>query len=206
MDWKSILIECGVKRATAEKWFPAFSELCTPAKFSAGVDEIDDFLAQILHESGMLERVEENLNYSSAARLCAVWPRKFKSEDQAELFTKAPEKLANYVYRGIIGNKYDDDGWRFRGRGLIQLTGRDNYLSVGLKIGADLCQNPDLLIQPYYALKSAIAWWEGSVPDAFLNDVVKVSKRVNGGTNGLEHRTKLFETCKGVLNAHKADK
>lgn len=199
LNWTEILIQCGVKRATAEKWAPSFSELCTPAKFSYGFDEIDDFLAQILHESGMLERVEENLNYSNPARLIAVWPRKFKSEDQAELYTKSPEKLANYVYKGIIGNKYDDDGWRFRGRGLIQLTGRDNYLSVGLKIGADLCQNPDLLLQPFYALKSAIAWWEGSVPDAFLNDVVKVSKRVNGGANGLDHRRKLYDICRSVL-------
>jgi putative chitinase len=205
MDWKTILTECGVKRATAEKWFPAFSELCTPAKFSSGFDEIDDFLAQILHESGMLECMEENLNYKSAGRLVQVFPRYFKSEEQALPFVGKPEKLANYVYGGRNGNSREE-GWMYRGRAGIGLTFKDNYKLVSNATGVNYVDNPDLLLQPYHALKVSIAWWEGRVPDAFLNDVVKVSKRVNGGTNGLEHRTKLFETCKGVLNAHKADK
>lgn len=194
MNWTQILNKCGVKLVTAEKWSPFFSELVKPESFSTGFDELDDFLAQILHESGMLERLEENLYYSNAERIKMVFgSKRFPTIDSALAFVKSPEKLGNYVYKNRLGNKYDDDGWRYRGGGLIQVTGRGNYESLGY--GA----NPEQLRAPYAALKTAIAWWEGNIPDVIMDDVVKVSRRVNGGTNGLEHREQLYKTVKGVL-------
>lgn len=203
MNWLNILVECGVKRSTADKWAPAFSELCTPEKFSSGFDEIDDFLAQILHESGMLERVEENLNYSTPERIKQVFgSRRFPTVESAIPYVKQPEKLANYVYRSTAGNKKDGDGWKYRGRGLGQTTGLDNYRFVGDAIRVELVLYPDKLTEPYYALKSAVAWWEGRIPDTMINKVDAISRRVNGGDNGLDHRRKLYEICRVVVKKY----
>lgn len=194
MNWTQILNKCGVKLATAEKWAPFFSELVKPESFSTGFDELDDFLAQILHESGMLERIEENLYYSTAERIKMVFgSKRFPTIESAQPYVKSPEKLGNYVYKNRLGNKYDDDGWRYRGGGLIQVTGRGNYEALGYSA------NPEQLRTPYAALKTAIAWWEGNIPDVIMDDVVKVSKRVNGGVNGLEHREQLYNTVREVL-------
>lgn len=194
--WTEILTKCGVKKSTAEKWAPAFSELVKPESFSKGFAEIDDFLAQIFHESGMLERVEENLNYSSAERIKMVFgSKRFPTIESALPYVKSPEKLGNYVYKGRIGNKFDDDGWRYRGGGLMQVTGRANYEALGYDA------NPEELRKPFAALKTAIKWWEGNIPDVIIDDVVKVSRRVNGGDNGLAHREQLYKTVREVLSA-----
>lgn len=204
IDWIKVLTECGVKQATAEKWSPAFTELIQPEFFSSGFKEIDDFLAQILHESGMLEKVEENLNYSSAERLKQVFgARRFPTIESAQPYVKQPEKLANYVYKTTAGNKYDGDGWRFRGRSPLQITGRDNYRLTGERIGVELALYPDKLAEPYYGLKAAREWWEGNIPDIMIDNIESVSRRVNGGTNGLDHRKKLFEICSAVMSKHK---
>lgn len=204
IDWQSVLIECGVKSVTAEKWAPAFSELIKPQFFSTGFKEIDDFLAQILHESGMLEKVEENLNYSSAERLKQVFgSRRFPTVDSALAYVRQPEKLANYVYKNTAGNKYDGDGWKFRGRSPLQITGRDNYRLTGDKIGVELALYPEKLAEPYYGLKAAREWWEGNIPDIMIDNIEQVSRRVNGGINGLDHRRKLFETCSKVMSKYK---
>lgn len=200
MNWTEILTKCGVNKATAEKWAPAFSELVKPGSFSKGFSELDDFLAQILHESGMLERVEENLNYSSAERIKLVFgSRRFPTVETAIPYVKNPEKLANYAYKTTAGNKYDGDGWKYRGRSPLQITGRDNYRITGDKIGVELALYPDKLAEPYYGLKAAIQWWEGNIPDVILDDVNKVSRRVNGGNNGLVHRAELYKTINAVL-------
>ncbi len=198
--WTEILTKCGVKKSTADKWAPAFSELVKPESFSKGFSELDDFLAQIFHESGMLENVQENLNYSTAERIKAVFgPRRFPTVESAAPYVKNPEKLANYVYRTTAGNKFDGDGWKFRGRSPLQITGRDNYRITGDRIGVELALYPDKLAEPYYGLKAAIQWWEGNIPEVILDDVVKVSRRVNGGDNGLAHREQLYKTVKRVL-------
>jgi len=197
MNWTEILAKCGVKKSTAEKWAPAFSELVKPESFSKGFAELDDFLAQIFHESGMLEHVEENLNYKTPESICRAFKSKrFPTLESAMPYVKSPEKLANYVYKNRIGNKYDDDGWRYRGRGLIQVTGRANYEALGF------AANPDELLNLYNALKTAIRWWEGNIPDVIIDDVVKVSRRVNGGDNGLAHREQLYKTCRDVLRGY----
>jgi putative chitinase len=198
-EWVEVLVRCGVKRATAAKWAPVFSDVITDGSFSAGLDELGDFLGQVLHESGMLERVEEGLTYSTAARLCAVWPRRFPTEAAAAPFVRNPSGLANHVYGGRMGNTEPGDGYRFRGRGLLQVTGRDNYTAVGRALGIDLADDPDLLAQPEYALRASMAWWEGNLPDSIMGDIVKVTRRVNGGTVGIEHRAEVTAAADRAL-------
>jgi len=196
-QWNDILIQCGVRPLTAAKWAEHFSAHVTDSAFSAGASEIDDFLGQILHESGLLEHVEENLNYSAAA-LLRTWPTRFNNDSAKEL-ERQPVRIANKVYNGRLGNTEFGDGWKYRGRGLIQVTGKDNYQAVGDVLGVDLVTDPDMLAQPEWALKSAIAWWEGNVPDAIMGDTVRVSKRVNGGTIGLDHRIALTDKAGDAL-------
>ena len=193
-DWVRLLVQCGVKAATAARWAPVFAVEAGAGKFSTGDAELDDFLGQVLHESAMLERVEENLNYT-AERMCAVWPARFPRVSDALPYARSPEALANRVYGGRLGNTQPGDGWRYRGRGLVQVTGRDNYAMVGKAVGLDLIAQPELLAQPAYALRASIAWWEGRIPDSAMGDVVRVTKLVNGGTAGLEHRRQLTEAA-----------
>lgn len=196
MDWALTLTRCGVKPATAARWVPVFDAAALPERFSLGAREMDDWLGQVLHESAMLERIEEGLSYS-AQRLMAVWPRRFPTLDVAQAYERNPEALANFVYGGRMGNTQPGDGWRFRGRGLIQVTGRDNYAMLAVRMGLPLLADPDMLLQPRVALDAAIIWWERSVPDAFIGDPLKVRKAVNGGTVGLEDTIRLTGLADG---------
>jgi putative chitinase len=191
MDWNQTLIRCGVNSAVARTWAPVFDAEVKPGTFSAGAAELDDFMAQILHESAMLTRLEEGLSYSSAERLCAIWPARFPRVADAQPFVRKPVDLANKVYGGRMGNTEPGDGWKYRGRGLMQVTGRDNYRTVGRALGVDLEASPDLLGQPAMALRASIAWWERNIPDSVLGNVQRVTRLVNGGTHGLDHRTEL---------------
>jgi putative chitinase len=197
-QWNDILVQCQVRPVTAAKWAEIFSATILIDTFSAGESEIDDFLGQILHESGLLEHLEENLNYSAGA-LMRTWPTRFDS-DTAQRHARDAVSIANKVYGGRLGNTEAGDGWKYRGRGLIQCTGKDNYRAVGKALGIDLVSNPDMLAQPEWALKSAIAWWEDRVPDAMIGDTIRVSKRVNGGTIGLDHRIDLTEKAGDALS------
>lgn len=201
MDWLAILEKCGVASATAAAWWPVFEGEINDQTFSADLGELDDFLGQVLHESQMLERLEENLRYKSAERIAAVWPRRFPSMIHAEPYVLKPDRLANCVYANRMGNgdEASGDGWRYRGRGLIQVTGRDNYRDVGIKLGVDLLGNPDLLATKTLALRSAIAWWEGNIPDHLMGDTVRITKRVNGGTAGLDERVALVKRARAAL-------
>lgn len=197
-DWNQILIACQVKPQTAARWAEVFAAEIQPGTFSAGDSEIDDFLGQILHESGMLERLEEGLNYS-AERLMAVWPKRFPTMGDAQPYARSPEALANRVYGGRLGNTEPGDGWRYRGRGLVQITGRDNYRATGQALGIDLEADPDQLADPAIALRASIAWWERNLPDSVIGDIAAVTRRVNGGTVGLEHRADLTDRAGDAL-------
>lgn len=190
-EWESILVACGVSRKTATNWGQIFSSHIGPETFSLNDEELPDFLGQVLHESGMLERLEESLNYKTAARICAIWPSRFKSSEAAAPFVSNPEALANKVYGGRLGNSVAGDGWRYRGRGLLQVTGRTNYQALGEALGIQLVRNPDLLATPDIALRACIAWWEDNVPDAFIGDTGRVTKAVNGGKHGIADRDRL---------------
>ena len=197
-EWRDVLQHCGVKVIVAVPWARIFADVVKEDSFSAGVHEIDDFLGQVLHESAELTQFSENLNYS-AERLVQIWPTRFPTLADARPYARSPEALANRVYGGRLGNTEPGDGWRYRGRGPIQLTGRDNYAFVGDLIGQDLVGLPELMEQPRYALEATIAWWEDRIPDSMLGDPEKVTKRVNGSLIGLADREQLGGLAREAL-------
>lgn len=190
LQWVSLLLSLRVRQNVAEKWAPAFAEFVTPEAFSLGKEEMDDFLGQVLHESGMLETIEENLSYS-AQRLMVVWPKRFPTIEEAAPYARNPHALAERVYSGRMGNNLPGDGYKYRGRGILQITGKDNYAKVAQALGVDLLENPDLMLQPAISLRAAIAWWERNIPDGIIGNAGLVSRRVNGGTTGLADRENL---------------
>lgn len=197
-EWNSVLLACGVKPSVAAVWSEVFADTVKADSFSQGDAELDDFLGQVLHESAGLTRLTEGLNYS-AERLTVIWPGRFPTVNDARPYARNPEALANRVYGGRMGNMEPGDGWRFRGRGPIQLTGRDNYAFVGDLIGQDLTVLPELMEQPRYALEATIAWWEDRIPDSMIGDPEKVTRRVNGGLIGLAHREDLTDAAREAL-------
>ena len=167
-----------------------------------GVNRLQYFLAQLGHESNGLTSREENLNYS-ATRLMEIWPSRFPTLDIAKQYDRDPEKLANFVYGGRMGNVNQGDGFRFRGRGYIQLTGRDAYRDVGRIAGLDLESNPDLAARPENAIKIACAFWTWKKinPACDAADFTAVTKKINGGTNGLNDRLEWLTKVKTVVAA-----
>ena len=199
--WISILRDLGVKTVTAARWAPHFRVEVQPSAFSLGAGEIDDFVAQVLHESGRLERMEECLSYSSAARIRAIWPTRFPTDASAAPFVRNPKGLADKVYGGRMGNTNPGDGWIYRGSGPIQVTGRANFAALEAATGLPLIDNPDLLRRPCAtALKVCIAWWEGNVPDCVMGDKVRVRRAVNGGTIGLDEVAALTDKVTRLLS------
>lgn len=199
-EWNAILIACGVKPFTAAKWSTVFAAVIDDATFSAGDTEMDDFLGQVLHESALLERLEEGLFYKTPGRLMATWPSRFKSLADEAPFLRNPEALANKVYGGRMGNVNPGDGWRNRGAGLIQVTGADNLRALQKATGIAVYDDPSMLrkVSPV-ALRAVIAWWEGAVPDSVMGDTVRVTKKVNGGTIGLADRRALTDESRSAL-------
>jgi putative chitinase len=157
------------------------------------------FIGQCMHESGGFKQLKENLNYSAKA-LMNTWPSRFPDMDTAEKFERQPEKIANKVYSGRMGNTEDGDGAKYIGRGLIQLTGKDNYKAFGEAIGEDLVANPQLVEEPRYAALSA-GWFfnkRGLNALADVMDIETMSKRINGGNIGMADRKAKIAM---VLNA-----
>jgi putative chitinase len=159
------------------------------------------FLAQIGHESGGLTKLHENLNYK-AARLTQIFPKYFRDVDPNE-YANNPEKIANRVYCNRMGNgdERSGDGYRFRGRGAVQLTGRSNYEACGEDLEVDLVANPDYLETPEGAIRSAAWFWDQHDLNDWADkkDVTTVTKKINGGTIGLEERKELFEEALKVF-------
>ena len=166
---------------------------------------LSHFLAQAGHESGGFKITNENLNYS-AKGLQGIFKKYFPSEAVALDYAKKPQKIANRVYSGRMGNgnEASGDGYKFRGRGYIQLTGRDNYTAFGKAIGVDIAENPDL-VATQYALASAAWFWSknnlNKIADTGATDeaVTMITKRVNGGTIGLADRIKHFKEFYSLL-------
>ncbi|MDH1143327.1 glycoside hydrolase family 19 protein [Pseudomonas mosselii] len=145
-------------RQVAGIFVPALNRAMARWKIDSPVRQAA-FLAQISHESGQLRHLTENLNYSAEA-LVRTWPSRFTAQN-AGAYARQPEKIANRVYGGRMGNgpEASGDGWRHRGRGLIQLTGRDNYRAAAQALSLPLLENPELLEQPEHAAQSAAWWW-----------------------------------------------
>lgn len=160
------------------------------------------FLAQIIHESGHLRYNSENLNYSASA-LKSVFKKYFPTDELANQYARQPEKIANRVYANRMGNgnEASGDGWKMRGRGLIQLTGYDNYKKCGEYFNIDLIKTPDLLLVPEYSIKSACWYWNTRKLNdlADKDDIVSITKKVNGGLNGIESRKEILGRAKKIL-------
>ena len=151
-------------------------------------------IAQLGHESGNFSQLEENLNYSADA-LLRVFGRYFPTRAEAERYARNPEAIANRVYGGRMGNRDPGDGWKYRGRGFIQLTGRNNYEMVSQALGVDYVNNPDLLTEPEHAARASLWWWKnrrGLRPAAQEGDVRSSTRLINGGYNGLSDRQSKF--------------
>jgi putative chitinase len=149
------------------------------------------FIAQASHESNNFRALEENLNYR-AETLMKLWPRRFPTMDEANKYARQPERIANHIYSSRMGNRDESsgDGFRFRGGGLFQLTGHDNYWHCGQALGIDLVMHPELVRQPRVAALSAGWFWSthGCNQLAEAGDDVALTKKINGGTIGLDDR------------------
>lgn len=202
-----------------EKWIDAIVATCQEFEIDTP-QRIAGFLAQTSHESGGYTMLSENLNYR-AATLAACWPNRFAVlgadkkpvKENGKLVPTAvansiagkPELIANLVYSGRMGNgpAESGEGWAFRGRGLKQLTGKFNYTKCSEGLGADLIANPDLLLEPVYAARSAGWFWKTNNLSAFADagDIKGMTKKINGGFIGLEQRQALYDVClKSVQN------
>jgi putative chitinase len=202
-----------------EKWIDAVVATCQ--EFEINIPQrIAGFLAQTSHESGGYTMLSENLNYR-AATLAACWPNRFavlgadkkpiKKDGKlvptavANSIAGKPELIANLVYSARMGNgpAESGEGWKFRGRGLKQLTGKDNYARCGAALGVDLVGNPDLLLEPMYAARSAGWFWHANALSVFADagDIKGMTKKINGGYIGLEARQALYDACYGQCRA-----
>ncbi|MBI1407317.1 MAG: glycoside hydrolase family 19 protein [Caulobacter sp.] len=168
------------------------------------IDHLAMFLAQMDHESAGLSRKRENLNYS-AARLVQVWPRRFPTLQAAQPYANNPQALANKAYGGRMGNTQPNDGWRFRGRAGLQITGREAYEIVGRLIGLDLVKTPELAETPEGSIAISVGVWMWKDFSDHMKaryPVLAVTRALNGGENGLEDRRRKFAAFRGLLRAH----
>jgi len=192
--------------ADADDWYDALCELLP--KYGITTERrVAHFLSQCAHESGGFKRLEENLNYSAKA-LRAVFGRYFGDSPKrdADEYHRQPEMIANYVYmdeyrKYKMGNVNEGDGWLFRGRGLKQLTGRHNYTKFGESIDMSAEEAAEYVATPSGAIESACWFWDtNNLNDiADTDNVVKMTKKINGGNIGLEDRQKRYSHAMEVL-------
>jgi putative chitinase len=194
--------------ADVDSWTLALTAACDRFSISTG-ERLAAFLAQVAHESDEFRHLEEDLRYS-AKRLMAVWPKRFTSLEMASEFAFQPERLANVVYANRIGNGAEatGDGWRYRGRGLIQLTGRSNYQAVGAALGLPLEDRPERLLEPGVAALSAAQFWQSrglneladhADADNDDEDFVTISVLVSGGREGLASRRAYWARARSAI-------
>ncbi len=190
------------------EYYSYFEQYCDKYQIN-NVERMSHFLSQANYESGYMNYVEEKFTYS-AKRLLQIFPKYFKNIDEANEYAYKTEKIANRVYANRMGNgsEASGDGWKYRGRGLIQLTGKNNYLAFSKwyndsKIFVD---SPDLLLQPQFAVLSAFFYWDKNKLNDYIiietgsyNICKKLTKKINGGYNGLDERFKLYLKISGIL-------
>ena len=168
-------------------------EINTPIRQAA-------FIGQCAHESGNFKILQENLNYS-AEGLMKTWPSRFPTKEIADQYARQPAKIAGKVYNGRLGNTSEEEASKFLGRGLIQLTGKENYEHCGSSLDVDLVGNPDWLLDPKYAALSAGWFWnkKGLNSLADSSDIETMTKRINGGLIGLDDRKAKISKALSVL-------
>ena len=193
--------ECVGNPPNAEHWFEALCEVLpdydinTPARLAA-------FLAQTAHESGGYRAIKENLNYK-AESLCKVWPRYFPDMATAQRYAHNQQAIANRAYANRMGNGPEEsgDGWKFCGRGLIQLTGKDNYTRYAQSLEISLDEASEHLTTFEGCVQSAAWFWEANNLNQYADsgDILTMTKRINGGTLGLADREKHYKHALHVL-------
>lgn len=191
------------KLGIGTQWVDALNS--TFAKFNIASDvQQAAFIGQCSHESGNFRLLEENLNYR-AATLMKLWPKRFPTLEIANQYAGNPRKIANNVYSSRMGNRDESsgDGYRFRGRGCIQLTGYANYFHAGQALGVDFLMNPDLVATPTYAALTAGWFWDTHKCNikAAASDWVGLTKAINGGTIGLDDRIKHTQMALNSFDA-----
>jgi len=228
------MVAAGIKRSVAEAWYPWVCKALEEFKIDSP-NQVAGWLAQTAHESGGYTLLEENLNYR-ATIMAVCWPGRFAEVEPdpakpgktkpkrdakgalipnkfALALERKPEAIANVVYANRMGNGPTEsgEGWKYRGRGLKQLTGKDNVTRCGRALGVDFVSNPDLLLQPEYAARSAAWFWASNgcgqiidgvscTKDSLKVDFCNLTKRINGGTIGLPDREKRFNAVLASIN------
>lgn len=204
MDQEQFQKAAGLSMGLATRWF---SHMIT-AMSEFGIKDSSDqamFIAQVGHESGGFTRLVESLNYTPTA-LVATFGKRI-SQYQADMLGRTPEHsanqkaIANLVYANRLGNKTPGDGWKYRGRGLIQITGADNYRRCGHGLHLDLLGSPQLLETDAVAARSA-AWFYATFGCMrYTGDIARITQIINGGHNGIDDRTARYSQAKSVLIA-----
>ena len=188
-----------------QEWYDSMVETL-PQYGINDIARVSAFIAQCAHESGGFAVMQENLNYS-ADGLQKIFGKYFTNPQIAAQYARQPEKIANKVYANRMGNgdEASGEGWKYRGRGLIQLTGKHNYTKCSEAFFDDhtLLEQPDILVQPYYALNSACWFWNANNLNVLADaqDVKMMTKKINGGFIGLEDRIKHTEHALHILGA-----
>ncbi|HGK4675234.1 TPA: glycoside hydrolase family 19 protein [Kluyvera georgiana] len=196
MNKQQFIKAAGITPALGDKWFPHITEAMQMFGINTPKRQAH-FIAQIGTESGGFRSVQESLNYSVSG--LAIFGSRLTSTQRERLGRKPgdpalspqrQEAIANLVYGGRYGNNLNGDGWLYRGRGLKQITFKDNYAACGKALGLNLIAEPDLLTQDRYAALSAGWFWSANGCNAFADagDVVGLTKRINGGLNGIDDR------------------
>lgn len=205
MNAEKLSAAAGIPLDTAQLWAEPLT--AAMAQFDINTPKRQaQFLAQVGHESGGFKRLVENLNYD-AAGLARVWPGRFSSgtgpNELAREIARDPEKIANAAYGLRMGNNAQGDGWTYRGRGLIQLTGKANYQSAGSALELNLVTTPELVADPKVAALTAAWFWQknGLNQLADSGDTRAVTRRINGGTTGLDDRLARYARAAKVLGA-----
>ncbi|MDE1465442.1 LysM peptidoglycan-binding domain-containing protein [Spartinivicinus poritis] len=190
------------KEETLSHYFSAINRCLHKYQINTSL-RIAHFIAQIAHESGGLRYVSENLNYSKEA-LIQVFGKYFPNDNLASQYARNPEKIANRVYANRMGNGNESsgDGWRYRGRGFIQLTGKTNYQSYKKDSGVDVVSMPDEVAQNPTVVVDAAGWyWNKNSLNRYADqdDIRTITRRINGGLNGLDDRQHYLTQAKQVL-------
>lgn len=188
----------------SDEWFVAVYDNLPSYQIDTKL-RVAAWIAQVGHESGSFKWLVENLNYS-ADRLLAVFPYYFQDIDMANQYAYQPEKIANRVYSNRLGNgpEYSGDGWKFRGRGIIQVTGKENYTKCSEALYGDkniLLDTPEILADMDGAVRSACWFWNSRNLNGYADqgDMLTITKRINGGTNGYSDRINRYNLAMSVL-------
>lgn len=215
---QELQISTGCTLARAEEWLPFFKLVLKSFNITSK-KRVAAFLAQVGHESAGLSALQENLNYSSTG-LANTWPNRYAQRNSKGVYVKSPngkfvpnqlavrlnrkpEAIANNCYANRMGNgnEASGDGWKYRGRGLKQLTGKSNYAKLTLETGIDFVTDPDKLLDPGYALISACWFWEENnlSPVADKGDFELLTRKINGGLIGYKQRKALYDKAMQIL-------